>query len=187
MHWSRCVSCTDHMTAHELITWILYTDQVTNHALITWLTMHWSRGYHALITCLIMHWSRAWSCTDHEADHTSITWVCMLKSLPKPWVRKMPWERKWQPTPVFLPGESHGQRSLAGHSPWGCKRVRHNLVSKQQQTVISTYIQQWSWVAVRETTWPKRPLSRRILTADLPSLKLDVLLPTSGLSLHPGF
>ena len=38
-----------------------------------------------------------------------------------PWVRKMPWRRKWQPTPVFLPGRSHGQRSLAGSSPWGCK------------------------------------------------------------------
>ena len=34
------------------------------------------------------------------------------------WVRKIPWRRKWQPTPVFLPGESHGQRSLAGYSPW---------------------------------------------------------------------
>ena len=33
----------------------------------------------------------------------------------------MPWRRKWQPTPVFLPGESHGQRSLAGYSPWGRK------------------------------------------------------------------
>ena len=32
-------------------------------------------------------------------------------------VRKIPWRRKWQPTPVFLPGESHGQRSLAGYSP----------------------------------------------------------------------
>ena len=31
-----------------------------------------------------------------------------------PWVRKIPWKRKWQPTPVFLPGESHGQRSLEG-------------------------------------------------------------------------
>ena len=38
-----------------------------------------------------------------------------------PWVRKIPWRRKWQPTPVFLPGESHGQRSLAGDSPWGHK------------------------------------------------------------------
>ena len=34
-----------------------------------------------------------------------------------PWVRKIPWRRDWQPTPVFLPGEFHGQRSLAGHSP----------------------------------------------------------------------
>ena len=40
-----------------------------------------------------------------------------------PWVGKIPWRRKWQLTPVFLPGESHGQRSLAGCSPWGCKRV----------------------------------------------------------------
>ena len=38
-----------------------------------------------------------------------------------PWVGKNPWRRKWQPTPVFLPGESHGQRSLAGYSPWGRK------------------------------------------------------------------
>ena len=34
-----------------------------------------------------------------------------------PWVRKIPWRRKWQPTPVFLTGESHGQRSLVGYSP----------------------------------------------------------------------
>ena len=38
-----------------------------------------------------------------------------------PWVGKIPWRRKWHPTPIFLPGESHGQRSLAGHSPCGCK------------------------------------------------------------------
>ena len=35
------------------------------------------------------------------------------------WVRKIPWRRAWQPTPVFLPGESHGQRSLLGYSVWG--------------------------------------------------------------------
>jgi len=34
-----------------------------------------------------------------------------------PWVRKIPWRRKWQPTPVFFPGKSHGQRSLMGCSP----------------------------------------------------------------------
>ena len=35
------------------------------------------------------------------------------------WVWKIPWRRAWQPAPVFLPGESHGQRSLADYSPWG--------------------------------------------------------------------
>ena len=38
-----------------------------------------------------------------------------------PWVRKIPWRRKWQPTPGFLPGESHGQRRPEGYSPWGRK------------------------------------------------------------------
>ena len=47
----------------------------------------------------------------------------MVKNLPRfnPWVGKIPWRRKWQPTPVFLPGKSHGQKSLAGYSPWGSK------------------------------------------------------------------
>ena len=40
-----------------------------------------------------------------------------------PWVGKIPWSKKWQPIPVFLPGKPHGQRSLAGYSPWGF-RVR---------------------------------------------------------------
>ena len=38
-----------------------------------------------------------------------------------PWVRKIPWRRKWQPTPVFLHGKFHGQGSLAGYSPYDCK------------------------------------------------------------------
>ena len=40
-----------------------------------------------------------------------------------PWVRKIPWRRKWQPTPVFLPGKSHGQRSLVGYSPQDHKEL----------------------------------------------------------------
>ena len=39
------------------------------------------------------------------------------------WVRKIPWSRKWQPTPVFLPGKFHGQWSLAGYSLWGRKEL----------------------------------------------------------------
>ena len=41
-----------------------------------------------------------------------------------PWVRKIPWRRKWKPTPIFLPGKSHGQRNLVGYSPWGHKNSR---------------------------------------------------------------
>ena len=43
-----------------------------------------------------------------------------------PWIGKVPWRRTWQPTPVVLPGETHGQRSLAGYSPWGSQREWHN-------------------------------------------------------------
>ena len=43
------------------------------------------------------------------------------------------WRRKWQPTPVSLPGRSHGQRNVAGDSPWGHKRVSHDLATELQQ------------------------------------------------------
>ena len=47
------------------------------------------------------------------------TWVQLL-------VRAIPWRREWLPTLVFLPGESHGQRSLVGYSPWGHKELDTN-------------------------------------------------------------
>ena len=40
-----------------------------------------------------------------------------------PWIRKIPWRRAWQSPPVYLPGESHGQRSLEGYRPWGHKEL----------------------------------------------------------------
>ena len=43
-----------------------------------------------------------------------------------PWVRKIPWGRKWQPTPVLLSGKFHGQRNLSGYSPGGSQRVRQD-------------------------------------------------------------
>ena len=46
-----------------------------------------------------------------------------------PWVGKIPWRKKWQYIPVFLPGKSHWQRSLGGYSPWGLKWVRHDLTT----------------------------------------------------------
>ena len=44
------------------------------------------------------------------------TWIQFL-------VRKVPWRRAWHPTAVFLPGESHGQKSLVGYSAWGCREA----------------------------------------------------------------
>ena len=49
---------------------------------------------------------------------------------------KVPWSRAWQPTLVFLLGDSHGQRSLAGYSRWGHRKSRHNLATRKQQSVL---------------------------------------------------
>ena len=60
-----------------------------------------------------------------------------------PWIRKIPWRREWLPTPIFLPGKSHGQRSLVGDSPGSHKRVRHNFATKQQPqltTLLRAYL-----------------------------------------------
>ena len=51
-----------------------------------------------------------------------------------PWFRKIPWRSKWKPTTVFLPGKSHGKRSLAGYNPWGHKRVGHKSATKHTHT-----------------------------------------------------
>ena len=56
------------------------------------------------------------------------------------WVRKVLWSRKWQPTSVFLAGQSHEQRKLVGYSPWGHKRVRHDLTTKYQQPHLSLWL-----------------------------------------------
>ena len=49
--------------------------------------------------------------------------ICLKCRRPRfdPWVRKISWRKKWQPTSVFLPGKSHGLRILVGYSPWGRK------------------------------------------------------------------
>ena len=47
-----------------------------------------------------------------------------------PWVRKIPWSRIWQPTPVFFPKKSHGRSNLARYSPWSHKRIQLNLATK---------------------------------------------------------
>ena len=55
-----------------------------------------------------------------------------------PWVSKIPWRRKWQPTPVFFPGKFHGQRSLMGYNPWGCKELDMTDWTFMQRVITGT-------------------------------------------------
>ena len=63
----------------------------------------------------------------HEISPARILeWVVMLPTQEArfdPWGGKIPWRSEWQPTLVFLPVESHGQRSLTGYSPWGFQEL----------------------------------------------------------------
>ena len=74
-----------------------------------------------------------WDHKESDATEQLSLGLQMVKNLPamqETWAQsqgqKDPWRKKWQSTPVFLPGESHGQRSLMGYSLWGSQRVRHN-------------------------------------------------------------
>ena len=53
-----------------------------------------------------------------------------------PWIGKIPWRREWQPTLIFLPGESHGQRSLSGCSPWGRKGLDTAEVTEHARSLL---------------------------------------------------
>ena len=62
-------------------------------------------------------------------------------------VEKIPWKRKWQPTPVFLPGKPHGQRSLVGYSPWDHKElakteplISHTSTLKSERSLTSLFL-----------------------------------------------
>ena len=57
-----------------------------------------------------------------EQKQDNVKVICILTGF-NPWVRKIPWQRKWQPTLVLLPGKFQGQRSLGGYSPWGHKET----------------------------------------------------------------
>ena len=64
--------------------------------------------------------------------------ACNARDLGSSWVRKIPWRRAGQPTPVIWPGESHGQRNLAGYSLWGCKEsdITEQLTLSQAKLLI---------------------------------------------------
>ena len=133
-------------------------------------------------------WVRVWVPRQEQSQMTFswanwLRWwrICLQCRRPgfDPWVGKIPWRREWQPTPVFLPGESHGQRKLAGYSPGG----HRELDSTEQLTLslsgassflflgLSFVLMKW-WVW---TMWsPRCPLvfyHLRVLWCSLPLME----------------
>ena len=68
--------------------------------------------------------------------------ICLPRQEPQIWSLggRDPLKEEMASTPVFLPGKSHGQRNLEGYSPWGHKRVRHALATKQQHSYLYYYM-----------------------------------------------
>ena len=90
------------------------------------------------------------------------TYQCRRRGF-EPWVRKIPWRRKWQPTPVFLSGKFHGQKSLAGYSQWSRKELdttEHAFKPSQQKAkgiiIFRTKEDIFVSFAVSSRTWGRR-------------------------------
>ena len=85
----------------------------------------------------------------------------MVKNMPamqearvQPSIRKIPWRRKWQSTPVFLPGISYGQRSLVGYSPWGCKELDITVwLTLYTYIYLCVLLLLFSYPVVQRTRW----------------------------------
>ena len=71
-----------------------------------------------------------------SGKESSCQWRRPKRRVFETWVRKIPWRRAWQPTPAFLPGESHGQRFLAGYSPWGHKESDMTEATEHAGTTV---------------------------------------------------
>ena len=94
-----------------------------------------------------------------------------------PWVRKIPWRRKWQPTPLFLPGESHGRWNLAGYSPWG----RKELDTTERLHFTSLHFFTSSFVKKSGFLWGSKEMMNEKPIASAPFSVTPWLVPVPGL------
>ena len=73
----------------------------------------------------ILRFCSFWLSSNSVCKYKCLRWlrICLQSRRPRfhPWVRKIPWKKEWLPTPVFLPGKFHGQKSLEGYSLWSGK------------------------------------------------------------------
>ena len=111
-------------------------------------------GLQSMSSQRIRHnWMRNWTERIYQNTYTGFPGGTVVKNLLAnagdtrdtgfhPWVRKVSWSRKWQLTPVFLPGKFHAQRILVGYSPWGLKElVGHDWV--HTYTLFFFFLEKW--------------------------------------------
>ena len=106
----------------------------------------------------------------------------------EPWVRKIPWRRTWQPTPVFLPGKSYGQKTLSGYSPWGHKESETSWELNMYTTPAMKREQQVGVTGLcREVRQTKQEVNWQIKGANTKWRQQNncLLLLTCGLSFYP--
>ena len=97
------------------------------------------------------------------------------------------WRRKWQPTPVFFPGESHGRRSLVGCSPWGCTESDTTEATQQQlsnHVICCCLVAKWCLTLLQfHGLQPARLLCPQDFPGKNTGVGCNFLLPTQGLNL----
>ena len=81
---------------------------------------------------------------------TELNWTECRRCWFHPWVRKILWRREWLPTAVYLPGKSHGQGSLVGYSPWGCKES-DTTEHAQDTQLVRGHIYIWTPILIFQT------------------------------------
>ena len=124
----------------------------------------------------LLNFCQTFYCNSRKASQVAEWWriclVCQWRRCKRcgfdPWIRKIPWSMKWQPTPVFLPGKSQGQRRLVGYSPRGCKEsdmTEHTAQEKKKK---------------RKNTWARGVFKFEFLSLNLLDLGLQYFLFSSS-------
>ena len=129
--------------------WELVTDREAWRAVVHGVVKSRTRWSTELTTIYLPRWRSV----------KESAWQCRRWGF-NPWVRMIPWSRKWQPIPVFLPEKFHGQRSLAGYRPWGCKESATNELLSMHAHIYLLFISyKFPYLAAAQSHCSKLSLS----------------------------
>ena len=129
---------------YTIYVFIIHTVQITVKVYVyRWICMY-------IMLCILHIYSLTWIVITDKYVYIQLSlmaqwWrICLPLQEMRVWslgrCGKIPWRRAWQPTPVFLPGESHGQRSLAGYTPWVHKESDTTEATEHKHIHLSIYI-----------------------------------------------